>query len=147
MEIISELTESIHAKLMNEAYKWWNSKSFENGYDWFIENLPREDWRAAVLLGNLNYQVENGGFEQWHYNGYVSQYERLRKYLEQVDCEVLRLLNAFMVLVEKGLLDEDRVEFDEETAHTLCLALDCTYYSRNQKFLDSCNQFLANMKK
>lgn len=140
-------TETIHAKLMDEAYKWWNSRRDSQGYDWFIYNLPRDDWRAAVLLGNLNYQVENGGFEQWHYNGYSSQYARVRVLVEQIDNDVLQLLDAFMKLVDKGLLDYDSGEFDDETAQTVCLAFDCTYYGINEKFLNSCNQFLANMKK
>lgn len=140
-------TETIHAQLMDEAYKWWNSRRDSEGYDWFIYNLPRDDWRVAVLLGNLNYQVENGGFEQWHYNGYSSQYARVRVLVEQIDKDVLHLLDAFMKLVEKGIFDSESEEFDEETANTLCLALDCTYYNINQKFLTNVNQYLVNMKK
>jgi hypothetical protein len=31
------------------------------------------DYLNAVALGNLYYQVENGGFEQWHFNGYSEE--------------------------------------------------------------------------
>lgn len=63
--------EDRHQRLMNQAYKRW-----QKGGD--LENVPREDFygkleephRMAVVFGNLNYQVENGGFDQWFFNGY-----------------------------------------------------------------------------
>jgi hypothetical protein len=54
---------------MDEVYDYWNTD---------LKNLTRLQacdhfgplHRAAVQLGNLNYQVENGGFSQWWDNEY-----------------------------------------------------------------------------
>jgi hypothetical protein len=56
---------SYHQKLMNEAYASFKKLS----YDEFINQLD-EKHKVAVILGNLNYQVGNGGFSQWYYNNY-----------------------------------------------------------------------------
>jgi hypothetical protein len=55
--------------LMDEVYNYWRSHS--SG----MTRLEACDHfgpahRAAVQLGNLNYQVHNGGFMQWYNNGY-----------------------------------------------------------------------------
>ena len=53
---------------MNRVYDTW-----EKNKDWSLEdlfdNLDYQE-RLAIALGNLNAQVENGGFSQWQYNGY-----------------------------------------------------------------------------
>jgi len=58
--------------LMNGAYelaippqcsKQWS-------YDQFLANLDAKE-RQAVLLGNMNYQIGNGGVQQWVENGYA----------------------------------------------------------------------------
>lgn len=61
-------TKDLHQTLMNEAYdlwqkhKDWDKRKFITSLDY----LPK----LAVILGNLNYQVCNGGFSQWEFNGY-----------------------------------------------------------------------------
>jgi len=54
--------------LMDAAYKKWEGKDWT--YARFLVEIERKE-RIAVLLGNLNYQVENGGFRQWVDNGYA----------------------------------------------------------------------------
>ena len=76
--------ESVHQALMDQAYQRW-----ENGdlrllsYDEFVDRLP-ELQRIAVTLGNLNYQVENGGFQQWVENGYSTQLGNILGYLQHM---------------------------------------------------------------
>ena len=59
---------SIQTK-MNSAYQKWQENP-----DWsqarFLDSLTMVQ-RRAVVLGNLNYQVNNGGFLQWLDNGYA----------------------------------------------------------------------------
>jgi hypothetical protein len=51
---------------MTAAYERWTRGE---GYDRFLAGLSGAE-RAAVLLGNLYQQVNNGGFRQWVDNGY-----------------------------------------------------------------------------
>jgi len=67
-----ERKDSFHQQLMNEAYDVWH-KHNEWGYSDFLENIPKYLSTLhlyAVVIGNLNYQVENGGWYQWYMNGY-----------------------------------------------------------------------------
>ena len=60
--------DSTHQWLMNRAYDTWEP---EEDYTEFLERLDSLH-RDAVVLGNLNYQVENGGWIQWYLNGYIN---------------------------------------------------------------------------
>lgn len=56
-------------ELMNDVYCVW--QSVEGKYDKHdIIDAFTEYHRMAVVFGNLNYQVCNGGFSQWIFNGY-----------------------------------------------------------------------------
>jgi hypothetical protein len=75
-ETIAEVKEeeSIHQMLMNKAYDLWQTEvgkrlRYENFLDLINEKLG-SIYYHAVITGNLNYQVENGGFSQWYFNGY-----------------------------------------------------------------------------
>lgn len=70
------MTESVHQTLMNQAYDKWSGEWKGLPYSQFIERLSHVQ-RLAVLTGNLNYQVENGGWDQWFLNGYGDHAERL----------------------------------------------------------------------
>lgn len=64
-----DLENSVWLHLMTAAYDRWHKHE-----DWNYDRMVREcsaHERAAVLLGNLNYQVCNGGFCQWIDNGYA----------------------------------------------------------------------------
>jgi hypothetical protein len=73
-----------HQELMDEAYGLW--KREENRH-WkqedFLENLEPIP-RAAVMLGNMNYQVENGGWGQWADNRYYLCADQLLSVLEEM---------------------------------------------------------------
>lgn len=63
------LDESLWQKLMDGAYDRWQQHQ-----DWSQPRMLQSctgPERAAVILGNLNYQVGNGGFRQWVDNGYA----------------------------------------------------------------------------
>jgi hypothetical protein len=64
--------------VMNGAYeKWQKGWSYEN----FLDHLTYLE-RCVVVMGNLNYQVENGGFMQWYDNGYHKGANTLLYFLE-----------------------------------------------------------------
>ena len=66
--------ESIHQNLMNKAYDLWSTEDGKKlSYSDFLDAVSDKFGKLyfdAVITGNLNYQVENGGFSQWHYNNY-----------------------------------------------------------------------------
>lgn len=61
--------------LMDKAYGRWQGNEGWSTKTFFDHMEPAE--KTAVLLGNLNYQVENGGFQQWVGNGYAQNIELL----------------------------------------------------------------------
>lgn len=68
-------------ELMDEAYDIWKSKPDFSREDLF--DLISFKHKAAVVLGNLNYQVENGGFVQWISNGYCLNMNDLKRVLRK----------------------------------------------------------------
>ena len=53
---------------MDEAYDLWRKEDWDK--DQFFDHLNYVQ-RVAVALGNMNYQVNNGGWSQWYFNGYA----------------------------------------------------------------------------
>ena len=62
-----EQDEKDHQTLMNQAYKKWENNDIRRE-EFLLLLSPVE--KLAVILGNFNYQVCNGGFSQWNYNDY-----------------------------------------------------------------------------
>jgi len=54
----------------------------------------------AVLLGNLNYQVENGGFGQWVDNGYGAQVGAVRFVLQRLGTPAAAAVDAMLARLE-----------------------------------------------
>ena len=64
-----DLDKSKWQAIMDAAYEKWRTDRGMS-YRTFLQSLnPTE--QIAVRLGNLNYQVGNGGFRQWVDNGYA----------------------------------------------------------------------------
>jgi hypothetical protein len=62
---------------MSTAYERWTGGDLKGkAYEGFLYGLTSEQ-RKAVVLGNFNYQVENGGFMQWVDNGYAVHFDEL----------------------------------------------------------------------
>jgi hypothetical protein len=77
-KMINEYSYPNAQAVMNGAYeKWQNGWSYEN----FLDHLTYLE-RCVVVTGNLNYQVENGGFMQWYDNGYHKGSNTLLYFLE-----------------------------------------------------------------
>lgn len=84
-----DLDRSTWQQLMDSAYdKWREQRDPETGknewsYAQFLHNLTVRE-REAVLLGNMNYQIENGGVSQWVDNGYAAESDTLLLVLKQM---------------------------------------------------------------
>jgi len=69
--------------LMDEVYTEWQKEENKGKGKWDVLDGFSAAHQIAVVLGNFNYQVENGGLEQWIYNGYFhDDAEKLIEYLE-----------------------------------------------------------------
>jgi hypothetical protein len=68
---------------MDEFYTEWQKEENKGKRKWeVLDGFPAAH-QIAVVFGNFNYQVENGGIEQWIYNGYFyDDAEKLFEYLE-----------------------------------------------------------------
>ena len=74
--------EKIQA-LMDEVYAGWQKEENKGKSKWDVLGTYSEAHQIAVVFGNFNYQVENGGLEQWVYNGYFhDDADKLIEYLE-----------------------------------------------------------------
>lgn len=69
-------------KLMDEAYDRWQNGEFTSHED--MCNKVDQIHRDAIYLGNLHYQVCNGGFQQWVDNGYGLNARETIEALEKV---------------------------------------------------------------
>lgn len=79
-----ELETSKWQTLMNTAYAKWKEDDNTKSYDYFL-GLCSGPERQAVLLGNMNYQIGNGGITQWVFNGYAVCYPEILKILKRMD--------------------------------------------------------------
>ena len=77
---MAEFSDKIQV-LMDEVYNEW--READNKGKWEVLEGFSEAHKIAVAFGNFNYQVENGGIEQWIYNGYFhDDSEKFIEYLE-----------------------------------------------------------------
>ena len=68
---------------MDEVYSEWQKEENKGKSKWDVLDGFPAAYQIAVVFGNFNYQVENGGLEQWIYNGYFhDDAEKFTEYLE-----------------------------------------------------------------
>jgi hypothetical protein len=96
-------TKDLHQTLMTQAHTKWNTDTMT--YNDFISSLPKNE-RYAVLLGNMNYQVCNGGWIQWCDNGYCTELMALRKILLEMNTEMSTRIAVMLNKVAETLKDE-----------------------------------------
>lgn len=77
---MAEFSDKIQT-LMDEVYIEWRKD--DNKGKWDVLGDFSVSHQVAVTFGNFNYQVENGGIEQWIYNGYCQDdAEKFIEFLE-----------------------------------------------------------------
>lgn len=127
------ITSEKHQALMDKAYESWTDEmSMQQFWDSLSPNM-----REAVLIGNLNYQVENGGFMQWFGNGYGTVENGLEIVmvmcrLETPAClKVAELVEHAMVIQWAHETDEPEEEWYEKDFNHL----DIDFYKVNEQMM------------
>lgn len=154
-------------ELMNEAYdKWQKGWSRSDFLEYVKKNLSEEHY-IAVIFGNLNYQVENGGFNQWDFNGYSEDLDDLLYYIKEIPGEESKTVEDLLLEFKKCKEDRDNKmhasdynlpyelhdhlyeiqELIREEFHLLIRDLDDAYYEVNEKFLENLNKYLERRLK
>lgn len=165
-----EQKHQLWQELMDKAYDRWGKGGDLKDLEYldFLDELEPLQ-RKAVVLGNLNYQVQNGGFSQWIGNRYWRTHRYLRRTLEQMPGPaakaVLELIDPLLTKLtlvrvdprqfsQMDQADEDRLmvwlhgpmdEFgleDEEQGQQL----DDKYYKLDDAFMDEVEAFLKAEK-
>jgi hypothetical protein len=148
-------------KIMNIAYEKWQTNKWSK--DEFWNQLTMKE-KTAVSLGNLNYQVCNGGFSQWYFNEYYElQINFLISLFEKISKEKHPLLSQVkeLVLVAHNLIqgyeeeknsnydyedDYEEQQYLEEELHKGLDQLDIQYYSlKEEDLLTEMNNFVINI--
>jgi hypothetical protein len=153
--------------LMDRAYfRWRNNKDAagqvsgyplspwaKHPYRTFVNSLGGLE-KKAVLVGNLNYQIENGGFHQWCENEYVvcaddlvvgvldviansCVNEKAKKVVNEISdmvSKVHRIWKEVDHRVDDFLNHPDYDELDR---------LDTRFYEINKQFLSICEAYLV----
>jgi len=148
-----------HQGLMEEAYDLWqkSENAHWNNHD-FIANLPSQAHKDAVILGNLNYQVGNGGFEQWFLNGYGQRdwaylvNELLPKIGTPAALEVAKLVEKAYSTKrneQRGGYDPYYADEDEEDFESAWLdeSMDTEYYKLEDQFMIDVENYLQSIAK
>jgi hypothetical protein len=113
--------------------------------------------KAAVQLGNMNYQVENGGWSQWDMNGYSEDIDDLIEYckkgiamkIKHFD-KLLEILKDVKMILENMKIHEENREsldddeyYDGEEEYESLSRLDDKYYEIDQtELIESFDEFL-----
>lgn len=79
---MAEHSERIQS-LMDEFYDEWRRDHNAGKSKWEVLAGFTPAHQIAVIFGNFNYQVENGGIEQWIYNGYF--HEDVEKFIQHLE--------------------------------------------------------------
>lgn len=140
---------------MDGAYnRWQNSKGMTKQEFWDQLNA---DERIAVFCGNLNYQVENGGFSQWLDNGYATDetISFLLRFTAKTPGEAMKVVNQilyeFMHAVRRCGVDlsdpfGSMEEEDYNWFYELTNPLNSRFYDVNTAWVAEIEAHLQGMK-
>jgi hypothetical protein len=98
--------------IMDAAYAKWPKDGRYSDFLFEISGIEK----YVVLIGNLNYQVENGGFTQWADNGYGLYWQDVLRVLEKVGTDTAKQVAALVEKVGKQLRYNGRGVLDYSTA-------------------------------
>ena len=123
-------------RLMDRAYDRWETAEWTKE-QFFAQLDPLE--AVAVAFGNLNYQVQNGGWGQWHGNDYSSPeaISVLKRELTRMDTACTRAVLALLVRFEELASALDSAdEDDEQVLNAEFDRLDTAYYELDRQLMD-----------
>ena len=143
-------------RFMEQAYARWQENRDWSREEFYDQLSPFE--RIAVYFGNMNYQVGNGGWEQWVYNGYYSPdvmsfiQHKVRYDLEQIPevVELAGILKEIWGLLDeyKGIAEDRTYDVDPDEEEDLFNRLDpyaSCYYRINEAVLDAVERHLTGL--
>lgn len=128
-----------HQELMTQACERWNRHPEWNTAD-LLDRISYAQ-RAAWLTGTLNYQVENGGFQQWCGNRYVEHAPALLRVLRAMGQQGFKAAEEVYYLVINAQRD---YQASGEYFHGD--SLDEKYYEISAQFLEECERFLQQVQ-
>lgn len=132
-------------EIMDKAYERWREMDKVSGkytpmLDFWQSLTPRE--KVAVFCGNLNYQVENGGWSQWDGNGYSDAAPELEKILPRLGENGKRVLTIMtkainlLNIIDKMEMDEYEEKYLASCEELELDKLDREFYTFNWKFIE-----------
>ena len=159
-------TQGRKGKTMSEKHLVFQGL-MDRAYDRWDRGTSRESWLAvleddevtAVHFGNMNYQVENGGWPQWVCNRYAS-HKVLNFIRNRMSCDLEQtpdVVSAAQLLEEAAHHIEKLIEFyacphsdgcdhseDEDEYEFACLSeFDDHYYDINDGLMQAVENYLA----
>ena len=137
--------------VMSKAYKKWEGKSWS--YEDFLMELDANE-RDVVVIGNLNYQVCNGGFSQWAGNDYDEGIVFLERALGKINTkeakrasEMARTVTDMKSGAEKGSgydgWGDDMSEREQDVDYETCNEFDNEFYKFNELLLEQAQEVLV----
>ena len=131
-------TTKNHQELMDSAYSRWEQNEGMSVRQFYF-SLPLIE-RKAVVLGNFNYQVCNGGFSQWKCNDYMELHIlELKEILDSMGGTTAKKVKNLVLGFEN--LDEEEQDGSDREAE-LC----DRYYEIEEAFLKECEAYLQRLQ-
>lgn len=139
MENMKEATTDKTQELMDAAYNRWQ-KNHWSQEDFWAQLSPRE--KVAVYVGNLNNQVCNGGFSQWHFNGYSNCSDELLQILPRLGDASQKVAKMITSVLSEEEEHEDWDEY-EDGDWDYSQNWDSQFYTINDAMLEECEAFVS----
>lgn len=133
-------------ELMNRAYDRWHNRMDVWTTQDFWDQLNADE-RFAVFLGNLNYQVENGGFSQWWSNGYATPetFGYIKRACTRIGTNAAKKVAKLVKTAEKAIGARTERELSESEWEDLIenlSELDKAFYAVNAQFMQDAEAHL-----
>lgn len=103
-DIVHSKVDSFWQYIMDSAYDKWDHDNMKR--EDFLEQLTDYE-KTAVIFGNFNYQVENGGLSQWYFNNYSDDLNSLIEFLKNSD---FKKRNEFLSILDNFSDIKDAIE-------------------------------------
>lgn len=137
----------IMQSLMDAAYdRWEANEAWSQDRFWLDLSFPES---VAVFVGNLNYQVTNGGFSQWDFNGYSDGKSQLLGVLSEIGTdtagEVARMINRVM---KASAAQPDEGGWSAQSPRDrIAEKVDDEFYAINEQLLADTEAYLLKLSK
>ena len=131
---------------MDSAYERWSGKNLNRAS--FLSLLTNYE-RIAVRLGNFNYQVENGGLQQWDSNGYSDDIGFMKDFVLSTNfkkkeelLDILENFESIKTAIDKLDIYDDWYSEDYDTRLKTMDFYNKEYYKIKDEWMDYVEQYL-----